>query len=579
MELLSYVQKKLVEFDSNELLQSKKMDDDEFVMIQSPKECDVQLNGKRMISSDSSSYCAVEALTPTSSTPSPSSMTASYVVVNADAEAAGMTVAQTMNGTSVVTPMKKSIGSSRGSIPNAEDDSNTFFTPNPNRQSNNAFESSLPGTVLGTATVSKEDLSLFKTPETSMKTRGSGKLMTSGNLGNGFDNSSTPVTSSDNLSGLGNVQGIDPGVSGGAVGSGMAPVTTGRISGSPIAARKGTDASRTPNAGDGMQGLKGVGTVCVAPSLLCKICDNDNASKKDQLVLCENKENKVGCNCWYHTTCVNVKRIPFSSRTKKDRDNRDKYMLKYFSNWKCPACVAAPAVVPPSVSPPVPSFSTANMPSSGVQGIANASYETSALPPSPRNISSVRPRSISPVPRGSNGAGGLNGTANRAFQTPTRSPPRPPRQGQGQGQGQASTPLAETSSAHVIRGHGLTKDSPSGSGLIPLPPAGTTPNVTESPLANSDSKQAQAAKLMSLLTTSGITIESLLKMGEAEQRSMLVAAAAKLSGGDENGNSEGGQAAISSTVDSTGSQLQVNSTTSSNIVNNSTVSSLSLIHI
>ena len=68
------------------------------------------------------------------------------------------------------------------------------------------------------------------------------------------------------------------------------------------------------------------------PSAICNICGDSDPLKRDQLVCCST------CTKFQHTLCFGGRKIPFGLRTLRDKQNRDKYMSKAFSGWRCGDC-------------------------------------------------------------------------------------------------------------------------------------------------------------------------------------------------------------------------------------------------
>jgi len=64
----------------------------------------------------------------------------------------------------------------------------------------------------------------------------------------------------------------------------------------------------------------------------CSVCEDDSAAKDDQLVNC------TVCQLGYHAICVGARRIPFTLKSAKERENRTKYIQKHYSSWKCKSC-------------------------------------------------------------------------------------------------------------------------------------------------------------------------------------------------------------------------------------------------
>lgn len=72
-------------------------------------------------------------------------------------------------------------------------------------------------------------------------------------------------------------------------------------------------------------------------SSICAICCDDNYGKRDQLVPC------TMCRRVYHTQCFGARRIPFTMKSVKERNNRDRYILKHYSSWICSTCQPKPS--------------------------------------------------------------------------------------------------------------------------------------------------------------------------------------------------------------------------------------------
>jgi hypothetical protein len=96
----------------------------------------------------------------------------------------------------------------------------------------------------------------------------------------------------------------------------------------------------TSNAvGDAASGVSGfIGASASAdieevnPNPVCPICKEDSLLKADQMIPCR------ACSIQYHTTCFGARRIPFSLKTIKERQNRDKYIAKHYGSWRCESC-------------------------------------------------------------------------------------------------------------------------------------------------------------------------------------------------------------------------------------------------
>ena len=75
---------------------------------------------------------------------------------------------------------------------------------------------------------------------------------------------------------------------------------------------------------------------------ICPECERDDAARRDQLISC------TGCGQHYHTTCLNYRRIPFTLQTTKERENREKYIAKYYSSWACRECSGGTSATDPA---------------------------------------------------------------------------------------------------------------------------------------------------------------------------------------------------------------------------------------
>ena len=64
----------------------------------------------------------------------------------------------------------------------------------------------------------------------------------------------------------------------------------------------------------------------------CLVCGDDSSTKEDQIVNC------VDCNQSFHAVCVGGRRIPFTLKSAKERENRTKYIAKHYGGWRCEVC-------------------------------------------------------------------------------------------------------------------------------------------------------------------------------------------------------------------------------------------------
>lgn len=64
----------------------------------------------------------------------------------------------------------------------------------------------------------------------------------------------------------------------------------------------------------------------------CMICQRDSPDLIDQLISCSK------CNRSHHSTCVGLRRIPFTSATEKDKESRERYVRRHYGTWLCQPC-------------------------------------------------------------------------------------------------------------------------------------------------------------------------------------------------------------------------------------------------
>jgi hypothetical protein len=100
---------------------------------------------------------------------------------------------------------------------------------------------------------------------------------------------------------------------------------------------------------------------------VCPECERDDAARRDQLISC------TGCGQHFHTTCLSYRRIPFTLQTVKERENREKYIAKYYSTWTCRECSGGAAVADPA------SFGLGSPQSPGLAG-SGAAHTQSPVP-------------------------------------------------------------------------------------------------------------------------------------------------------------------------------------------------------
>eukprot|EP01034_Spumella_vulgaris_P023840 gene23840-30115_t len=64
----------------------------------------------------------------------------------------------------------------------------------------------------------------------------------------------------------------------------------------------------------------------------CPVCKDANEAKNDQLVPC------CLCGLSYHTWCVQLRKLPFSS-SEEHQTKRENYLKTHYSDWRCPHCI------------------------------------------------------------------------------------------------------------------------------------------------------------------------------------------------------------------------------------------------
>ena len=201
----------------------------------------------------------------------------------------------------------------------------------------------------------------------------------------------------------------------------------------------------------------------------CSTCQDDNILKRDQVISC------ISCSRAFHTSCVGVRRIPFTLKTARERQNRDKYISKHYGQWRCSTCSEGGIVASAPTTP-------------------------------------TRP--VTDQHRGGQGSGlmnGLFGSIEASSVTGIYPPPN-----------SASDALSiSLTSGMNLEGRGDSKGAQWSPSYSPTGSIGFSQGVT--PVKT---KHDQAAILMGLLAATGLTVEQLMHMGEEKQREALVAAAA-----------------------------------------------------
>lgn len=84
-------------------------------------------------------------------------------------------------------------------------------------------------------------------------------------------------------------------------------------------------------------------------SSVCTVCMQDKPSEVNQLIECTH------CSKKYHTTCVNLPQIPYSTLVPVEKRKREIYMEEHYKHWLCPACKdVKPTLTSPTSAPSSP---------------------------------------------------------------------------------------------------------------------------------------------------------------------------------------------------------------------------------
>ena len=251
------------------------------------------------------------------------------------------------------------------------------------------------------------------------------------------------------------------------------------------------------------------------PADKCATCREDSIFKRDQLILCSS------CRQVFHTACMGARRIPFSLKTPRERQNRDKYISKHFGTWRCTSCDGSGLAVV-----------TGNMSLTPKSGGGDATTN--------ENLKIVS----------SNAFGGL---ASRLFGSGD-SPSSLPSQGTPQSSS-ANTAVA-ASSERLYLSSSTASAGPSSSapwsptyapsGAVGFIQGAESASPPSAALTPAKTKHDQAAILMGLLASTGITVEQLMHMGEDKQREALIAAASMHNKSRTNSESEPTSVAVAS---------------------------------
>lgn len=275
----------------------------------------------------------------------------------------------------------------------------------------------------------------------------------------------------------------------------------------------------------------------------CPICNTDNPDMADQVIPCSI------CAQQFHTLCAGLRRIPFSTKTEKDCENREKYMRKHFKDWRCSGCISNAADLNDGSSDvggqrPLTSRSSVSSGGSG-WGRDDVSIASSTLTSStPGHHRSLSAHSMSvPSSRQNYGVatGGGGVIVTDTVRTPMNATGQPftPNVGSSSSVASATKPGLKVSVTKAGR-------APSGGSLLfgaqPNSPSHDThSSKSSSPVRSTSadggggmfspphhpfspvikSKNDQMASLMGLLASNGLTAEDLLAMSEEKQKEML----------------------------------------------------------
>lgn len=244
--------------------------------------------------------------------------------------------------------------------------------------------------------------------------------------------------------------------------------------------------------------------------LSCALCNDSSYAKRDQLVPCQQ------CKLLFHTQCFGARRIPFTIKSVKERTNRSKYIAKHYGEWACPQCQppspGKPAAATSAATSTTPTVSQ-DSPHSSSSGGASASNPSSAL--------------------GSGGGGGGGVEAAGGTSSPTTSAmllsssaTAVGASSPGVGPPSDGTTLSGVAAIAAKAPAWVPSFQPSGKVAYQQSKDGEVKSVDGGgPLSSQD----DVSKLMSLLASSGITLDELLKMDEKQQKEALISAATSAS--------------------------------------------------
>ena len=224
---------------------------------------------------------------------------------------------------------------------------------------------------------------------------------------------------------------------------------------------------------------------------ICTECNKDEANKQDQLIPC------TSCAAYVHTTCEGFRRIPFTLKTEKERQNREKYIKKHYSTWICKSCTAVDLK---RTSPK-----------------ANTEFKNS-VGMAPHSSSKGIPHTggVPALSGGGKGSSGGTGTGTGVPSSGTK-PHVPSSSSSFRPTGTGQTPVSSPDNNGAGAGASWMSPAQHTRSVQPHPQSPVPPHV--------QTKHDQAAALMGLLAASGLTMDALMAMGEEKQKEALIAAA------------------------------------------------------
>jgi hypothetical protein len=289
----------------------------------------------------------------------------------------------------------------------------------------------------------------------------------------------------------------------------------------------------------------------------CPVCHVDSADLSDQLIPC------AVCALQYHTLCAGLRRIPFTNKTEKDKENREKYVRKHFQDWKCDTCVALAAGLDETESDAGDRkmSSKSSMSSFGSEKGSRRDDASTVVSSGPNSVTRGAAHTMSvPTSRQQYGVttGGGGVIITDAVRTPVNATGQPfsplPPSASGRPAVTTGSKAKTGSLLHPTRSVSSEDVSPSGSNKSsPAKPALESSTHAHSGSASlgqslmsppAKSKTDQVATLMGLLASHGLSAEDLVGMPEAKQKETLVNLLSSSHGGSlSNSTMSAGEAA------------------------------------